>query len=68
MQTQGDVLMLVLHNVVMIKVVLGLAMSTFMTQINGAHAMFLAIEGATAVQMQKAFAYVSECQLHAKFC
>ena len=63
--------MLVSHNVVMILVVLDFAMSTFKTQTTtgpSVRAVSLAIGGATAVQMQKAFAYVSECQLHAKFC
>ena len=52
--------MLASHNVVMIRRVLEFVMSTSETQMVNVRAMSPAIEGMTAVQMHKHFAYVSE--------
>ena len=54
--------MLASHNVVMIQVVMVFVMSTQITTVTTVHAMPLAMTEMTAVQMQKAFACVSECQ------
>ena len=60
MQNQEPVQILVSRNAVMIQLAVGFAMSTINTRITDVHVMSPAMQGMTAVQMQKYFVNVGE--------